>query len=44
LETPWIIVFDLEGTLAASKSSLNAEMASLLRDLLDVAAPGLPRP
>jgi hypothetical protein len=31
-----LIVFDLDGTLAASKSSLDAEMASLLRDLLDV--------
>ena len=31
-----LIVFDLDGTLAASKSSLDAEMASLLSDLLDV--------
>jgi hypothetical protein len=32
-----LIVFDLDGTLAASKSSLDAEMASLLHDLLSVA-------
>jgi hypothetical protein len=31
-----LVVFDLDGTLAASKSSLDAEMASLLRDLLEV--------
>jgi HAD superfamily hydrolase (TIGR01484 family) len=31
-----LAVFDLDGTLAASKSSLDAEMASLLRDLLQV--------
>jgi phosphomannomutase len=31
-----LVIFDLDGTLAASKSSLDAEMASLLRDLLDV--------
>jgi phosphomannomutase len=31
-----LIVFDLDGTLAASKSPLDAEMASLLLDLLDV--------
>jgi hypothetical protein len=31
-----LIVFDLDGTLAASKSSLDAEMASLLYDLLGV--------
>ncbi len=31
-----LIVFDLDGTLAASKSPLDAEMASLLHDLLDV--------
>ena len=29
-----LIVFDLDGTLAASKSSLDAEMANLLHDLL----------
>jgi len=29
-----LIVFDLDGTLAASKSSLDAEMSTLLRDLL----------
>ena len=29
-----LIVFDLDGTLAASKSSLDPEMASLLHDLL----------
>ena len=32
-----LIVFDLDGTLATSKSSLDAEMASLLHDLLGVA-------
>ncbi len=31
-----LIVFDLDGTLAASKSSLDAEMAALLHDLLGV--------
>jgi phosphomannomutase len=31
-----LIVFDLDGTLAASKSSLDDEMASLLHDLLGV--------
>ena len=31
-----LIVFDLDGTLAASKSSLDVEMASLLHDLLGV--------
>ena len=31
-----LIVFDLDGTLAASKSSLDAEMSSLLRDLLGI--------
>ena len=31
-----LIVFDLDGTLAASKSALDIEMASLLRDLLEV--------
>jgi len=31
-----LIVFDLDGTLAASKSALDAEMASLLLDLLSV--------
>ncbi|MFZ0743530.1 MAG: HAD family hydrolase, partial [Terracidiphilus sp.] len=31
-----LIVFDLDGTLAAIKSSLDAEMASLLHDLLGV--------
>jgi phosphomannomutase len=31
-----LIVFDLDGTLAASKSALDAEMASLLHDLLGV--------
>ena len=29
------IVFDLDGTLAESKSSLDAEMSRLLGDLLD---------
>ncbi len=32
-----LIVFDLDGTLAPSKSSLDPEMASLLHDLLSVA-------
>lgn len=32
-----LIVFDLDGTLAPSKSSIDAEMASLLHDLLGVA-------
>lgn len=32
-----LIVFDLDGTLAPSKSSLDAEMSSLLRDLLGAA-------
>jgi phosphoserine phosphatase len=31
-----LVVFDLDGTLPASKSSLDAEMASLLHDLLGV--------
>ena len=31
-----LIVFDLDGTLAESKSSLDAEMAALLNDLLGV--------
>ena len=31
-----LIVFDLDGTLAPSKSSLDTEMSSLLHDLLDV--------
>jgi len=31
-----LVVFDLDGTLAASKSSLDAEMSSLLHDLLAV--------
>jgi phosphomannomutase len=31
-----LIVFDLDGTLAASKSTLDAEMASLLHNLLSV--------
>lgn len=31
-----LIVFDLDGTLAESKSPINAEMAALLRDLLGV--------
>ena len=31
-----LIVFDLDGTLAASKSALDAEMASLLHGLLSV--------
>jgi len=33
-----LIVFDLDGTLAPSKSPLDTEMAALLRDLLEVAA------
>lgn len=32
-----LIVFDLDGTLAPSKSSLDVEMASLLHDLLSIA-------
>ncbi|SRR5579875_471929 len=32
-----LIVFDLDGTLAESKSALDGEMAKLLSDLLDVA-------
>ena len=31
-----LVVFDLDGTLAASKSKLDTEMAFLLRDLLEV--------
>lgn len=31
-----LIVFDLDGTLAESKSSLDAEMSRLLHDLLDI--------
>jgi HAD superfamily hydrolase (TIGR01484 family) len=31
-----LIVFDLDGTLAPSKSSLDAEMSSLVRDLLEI--------
>src|ERR1700678_539315 len=31
-----LIVFDLDGTLAESKSSLDAEMSTLLRDLLGI--------
>jgi hypothetical protein len=31
-----LVIFDLDGTLAPSKSSLDVEMASLLRDLLEV--------
>ena len=31
-----LIVFDLDGTLAESKSSLDAEMSTLLHDLLGV--------
>jgi HAD superfamily hydrolase (TIGR01484 family) len=34
--TKKLIVFDLDGTLAASKSPLDAEMSSLLHDLLGV--------
>src|SRR5580700_3026608 len=32
-----LIVFDLDGTLAESKSSLDTEMAGLLHDLLGIA-------
>ena len=32
-----LVVFDLDGTLAESKSSLDAEMSKLLHDLLGVA-------
>jgi FMN phosphatase YigB (HAD superfamily) len=32
-----LIIFDLDGTLAESKSPLDAEMSTLLRDLLGVA-------
>ena len=31
-----LIVFDLDGTLAESKAALDAEMATLVRSLLDV--------
>ena len=31
-----LIVFDLDGTIAESKSSLDAEMSALLHDLLDI--------
>jgi len=31
-----LVVFDLDGTLAASKSSLDAEMSKLLHDLIGV--------
>ena len=31
-----LIVFDLDGTIAESKSSLDAEMSALLRDLLSI--------
>ena len=31
-----LIVFDLDGTLAESKSSLDAEMSALLHDLLGI--------
>ena len=31
-----LIVFDLDGTLAESKASLDAEMSALLRDLLSI--------
>jgi hypothetical protein len=31
-----LIVFDLDGTLAASKSAIDAEMATLLHDLLGI--------
>jgi HAD superfamily hydrolase (TIGR01484 family) len=31
-----LVVFDLDGTLAESKSSLDSEMAGLLRNLLDI--------
>jgi HAD superfamily hydrolase (TIGR01484 family) len=36
-----LIVFDLDGTLAESKSALDAEMASLLHDLLGVMDVGI---
>jgi len=36
-----LIVFDLDGTLAESKSALDAEMASLLHDLLGVLQVGI---
>lgn len=32
-----LIIFDLDGTLAKSKSSIDNEMAELLKSLLDVA-------
>jgi phosphomannomutase len=35
-----LIILDLDGTLAESKSSLDAEMSTLMRDLLGVAAHG----
>jgi len=31
-----LIVFDLDGTLAESKSSLDAQMSALLRELLGI--------
>jgi phosphomannomutase len=31
-----LIVFDLDGTLAESKSSLDVEMSTLLRDLVNI--------
>jgi len=31
-----LIVFDLDGTLAESKSSLDAEMSALIHDLLSI--------
>ena len=31
-----LIVFDLDGTLAESKSSLDAEMSTLLHELLGI--------
>jgi hydroxymethylpyrimidine pyrophosphatase-like HAD family hydrolase len=31
-----LVIFDLDGTLAPSKSPLDAEMAGLLRDLLEI--------
>src|SRR5664279_6511820 len=31
-----LIVFDLDGTLAASKAALDAEMAALINSLLDI--------
>ena len=34
-----LIVFDLDGTLAESKSALDAEMATLLGVLLGIAQP-----